>query len=129
MKTLKICRALCVIFTVICLLIRWMPLSYNTIPKIGIAVFLTIALFINGKYSSNSKWNPSILAKYWGGKGFLIGQITLTIIFLIIAVLLIILDASVSAIDTEKYLIWLFLIVYQAINAIIVYKAWYYEEQ
>ena len=129
MKTLKICRALCVIFTVICLLIRWMPLSYNTIPKIGIAVFLTIPLFINGKYSSNSKWNPSILAKYWGGKGFLIGQITLTIIFLIIAVLLIILDASVSAIDTEKYLIWLFLIVYQAINAIIVYKAWNYEEQ
>ena len=129
MKTLKICRALCVISTVICLLIRWMPLSYNTIPKIGIAVFLAIALFINGKYSYNSKWNPSILAKYWGRKGFLIGQITLTIIFLIIAVLLIILDASVSAIDTERYLILLFLIVYQAFNAIIVYKAWNYEKQ
>ena len=36
MKTLKICRAPCVTSTVICLLIRWMPLTYNTIPKIGI---------------------------------------------------------------------------------------------
>lgn len=75
MKTLKICRTLCIISVIICLLIRWMPISYNTIPKVCIAAFLAVALLVNGKYSSNSKWHPSILSKFWGAKGFLIGQI------------------------------------------------------
>lgn len=128
MKMLKICRTLCIISVIICLLIRWMPISYNTIPKVCIAAFLAVALFVNGKYSSNNKWHPSILSKYWGAKGFLIGQIVLTIIFLITAVSLIILDASVGATSPLEYLIWLFLVLYQVFNAIILYRNWKYKE-
>lgn len=128
MKTLKICRTLCIISVIICLLIRWMPISYNTIPKVCIAAFLAVALFVNGKYSSNSKWHSSILSKYWGAKGFLIGQIVLTIIFLITAVSLIILDASVGATSPLEYLIWLFLVLYQVFNDIILYRNWKYKE-
>ena len=60
--------------------------------------------------------------------GFLIGQIVLTIIFLITAVSLIILDASVGATSPLEYLIWLFLVLYQVFNAIILYRNWKYKE-